>query len=69
MGLCMVFRQMEMLKSSAPRASIEDAVALLGGSCLAKNRRGLNAWSMSTRRFAKNEAAYCNLYRIRMPDK
>lgn len=46
-GLCSVLRQIEMLKSSAPSASILAAVPRPGCSPGEKNRRGLNAWRIS----------------------
>lgn len=42
-GLCMVFLQMETEKSSAPRATMHDALTLLGSSPCLKKSRGLNA--------------------------
>jgi hypothetical protein len=48
-GLCRIFRQMEILKSFDPRASMVDAVARDGASFLRKKRRGLKAYIWSAR--------------------
>ena len=42
-----MLRQMEILKSSAPRASIQEAVARPGWSPCLKKSLGLNAWKSS----------------------
>ena len=43
MGLCRIFRQIEMLKSFEPSARTVDAVARVFSPFGRKNRRGLNA--------------------------
>lgn len=43
-GLCRMFLQIEILKSSAPRATMHDAVARVGVAPGVKKSRGLNAY-------------------------
>jgi len=44
MGLCRMFRQIEILKSFEPSARTVDAVALVFSPFGRKNRRGLKAF-------------------------
>lgn len=59
-GLCMVLRQMETEKSSAPRATMQDALTRLGSSPMRKNRRGLKAATWIVFSCPTNEMSDCH---------